>query len=140
MTFDSTGNRFVADNTNSIHRGSIYEYHPDGSRLTFRVLAVSDRPAGLAFDSRGNLLMGDLGGTIYKYLVGVLGRRIFGSVPNGVQSLACDSAGNLFVVNAGNGNVIYKFTMQGVRSVFRPWGEPNSTLAYIAAQPPACCQ
>ena len=76
----------------------------------------------------GNLLMADLGGNIYKYdPPGVLrrhGRTIFGSVPNTAQSLACDSAGNLFVVDAGGvsvagtviPNAIYKFTPQGARS------------------------
>ena len=69
------------------------------------MLDPSDRPADLAFDSMGNLLMADLGGNIYKYdPPGVLRRHprtTFGSVPNSAQSLACDSAGNLLVVDAG---------------------------------------
>ena len=70
------------------------------------MLDASDRPADLAFDSMGNLLMADLGGNIYKYnLGGVLRRHIrttFGSVPDSAQSLAFDGAGNLFVVDAGD--------------------------------------
>jgi len=146
MAFDSTGNLYVADNNaGNIHQGSIYQYHPDGSRLTFAVLDPSDRPVDLAFDSIGNLLMADLGGKIYKYQMGVLPRHIrmtFGSVPNSAQGLACDSAGNLFAVDAGdvngNGNAIYKFTAQGVRSTFAATGSggvPGETFAYLAFQP-----
>jgi sugar lactone lactonase YvrE len=153
MAFDSTGNLFVADNSvGNIYQGSIYQYHPDGSRVTFAVLDQSDRPADLAFDSTGNLLMADLGGNIYKYQVGVLrryARTTFGSVPNGAQSLACDSAGNLFVVDAGDvngsGNGIYKFTAQGVRSIFAPGPVPSGqasgeTFSHVAFQPLVCCQ
>jgi hypothetical protein len=113
--------------------------------VTFAVLDQSDRPAALTFDSMGNLLMADLGGNIYKYQVGVLrryARTTFGSVPNSAQSLACDSSGNLFVVDAGdvngNGNAIYKFTQQGVRSTFASGGSGNAppeTFAYLAFQP-----
>ena len=102
LAFNSAGNLFVADNSiGNIYQGRIYEYKSSGSRGTFAVLDPSDRPADLAFDSMGNLLMADLGGKIFKYnLNGVLRRHIrtvFGSVPNSAQSLACDSAGNLFV-------------------------------------------
>jgi hypothetical protein len=152
MAFDSSGNLFVADNNaGNIHQGSIYEYKPNGSRTTFAVLNPSDRPADLTFDSMGNLLMADLGGNIYKYDLVVLRRHprtTFGSVPNSAQSLACDSAGNLLVVDAGDvsgsgtvtPNAIYKFTQQGVRSTFalaQPLGE---TFACLAFQPIPCCQ
>lgn len=156
MVFDSTGNLFVADNSvGNIYQGSIYQYHPNGSRVTFAVLDPSDRPADLAFNSVGNLLMADLSGNIYKYDLGVLrrhpGRTTFGSVPSSAQSLACDSAGNLFVVDAGdskgNGNAIYKFTAQGVRSIFAPGPVPSGpvsgeTFSHVAFQPtlPVCCQ
>jgi hypothetical protein len=146
MAFDSTGNLFVADNSvGNLYQGSIYEYHSDGSRVTFAVLDQSDRPADLAFDSTGNLLMADLGGNIYNYQMGVLrrhARTTFGSVPNSAQSLAFDGAGNLFVVDAGdangNGNAIYKFTRQGVRRPFASGGSGNAppeTSAYLAFQP-----
>jgi sugar lactone lactonase YvrE len=146
MAFDSTGNLFVADNSaGNIYQGSIYQYHPDGSRVTFAVLNQSDRPADLAFDSMGNLLMADLGGNIYKYQTGILrrsARTTFGSVPNSAQSLACDSAGNLFVVDAGdvngNGNAIYKYTTQGVRSTFASGGSGTGhpeTFSRVAVEP-----
>jgi DNA-binding beta-propeller fold protein YncE len=153
MAFDSSGNLFVADNNaGNIYQGSIYQYKPNGSRMTFAVLNPSDRPADLAFDSMGNLLMADLGGNIYKYDLVVLRRHprtTFGSVPNSAQSLACDSAGNLLVVDAGDvvgsgtatPNAIYKFTQQGVRSIFAP-GQAlgGETFACLAFQPIPCCQ
>jgi sugar lactone lactonase YvrE len=117
----------VADNNvGNLHQGSIYKYKPDGSRVTIAVLNPGDRPAALALGSMGNLYMADLGGNIYRYsLSGVLrrfSRMTFGSVPNSAQNLAFDSAGNLFVVDAGDanakGNAIYEFTAQGARSTF----------------------
>jgi hypothetical protein len=66
-------------------------------------------------------------------------------VPNSAQSLAFDSAGNLFVVDAGdasgNGNAIYKFTAQGVRSTFAPGVDgAGESFACLAFQPILCCQ
>jgi hypothetical protein len=152
MAFDSAGDLFVVDNSaGNIYQGSIYEYKPDGSRVTFAVLDPSDRPADLAFDRMGNLLMADLGGNIYRYdPSGVLrrhGRTTFGSVPNSAQSLACDSAGNLLVVDPGNvssaGNVpnaIYKFTSQGARSMFASGQALSESFACFAFQPIPCCE
>jgi hypothetical protein len=83
MAFNRAGNLFAVDNSGNIDLGRIYEYKPNGSRGTFAVLDPSDRPADLAFDSMGNLLMADLGGKIYRYASnGVLprnGRTTFGS-------------------------------------------------------------
>jgi hypothetical protein len=115
------------------------------------VLNPSDRPANLAFDSMGNLLIADLGGNIYKYDLVVLRwhpRTTFGSVPNSAQSLACDSAGNLLVVDAGDvsgagtatPNAIYRFTQQGVRSTFAPAQPLGEAFACLAFQPIPCCQ
>ena len=154
LAFNSAGNLFVADNSiGNVYQGRIYEYKPSGSRGIFAVLEPSDRPADLAFDSMGNLLMADLGGKIYKYnLNGVLRRHIrttFGSVPNSAQSLACDSAGNLLVVDAGDvnsssasPNAVYKFTQQGRRSAFASGSALGATFACLAFEPmlPACCQ
>ena len=141
MALDSVGNLFVADNANGSSQGSIYEYHPDGSRVTFAVLDPSDRPADLAFDSGGNLYMADLGGNIYEYQIGILRRyprTLFGSVPNSAQSLAWDSSGNLFVVDSGN--MIYEFTSQAVRTPFASGQTLGETFEYLAVQPPVCCQ
>jgi sugar lactone lactonase YvrE len=153
ITLDSAGNLFVADNSvGNLYQGSIYKYKPDGSRVTIAVLNPGDRPADLAFDWMGNLYMADLGGKIYRYdLSGVLrrqGRTTFGSVPNSAQSLALDSAGNLFVVDAGGvnnaggviPNAVYKFTQQGTRSTFASVDGVGESFACLAWQPIPCCQ
>jgi DNA-binding beta-propeller fold protein YncE len=154
MAFNRAGNLFVVDNSiGNISQGGIYEYKPNGSRGIFAVLDPSDHPADLAFDSMGNLLMADLGSNIYRYgLPGVLGRypgrTIFGSVPNSAQSLACDSAGNLLVVDAGGvsstgsviPNAIYKFTPQGARSTFASGQGLSERFACLAFQPIPCCE
>jgi sugar lactone lactonase YvrE len=147
---DSAGNLFVADNTiGNLSQGSIYKYKPDGSGVTIAVLNAGDRPADLALDGMGNLYMADLGGKIYRYdLSGVLRRyprTTFGSVPNSAQSLAFDSAGNLFVVDAGdangNGSAIYEFTAQGARSTFAKGDTLGESFLCVAFQPmPSCCQ
>jgi hypothetical protein len=153
ITFDSAGNLFVADNNiGNTYQGSIYKYKPDGSRVTIAVLDAGDRPADLALDSLGNLYMADLSGKIYRYdLSGVLrrqGRTTFGSVPNSAQSLAFNSVGDLFVVDAGgvNGtdtlipNAIYKFTQQGARTAFVSGQSLGESFACLAFQPIPCCQ
>jgi sugar lactone lactonase YvrE len=153
MAFNSAGNLFVVDNSiGNIASGRIYEYKANGLRGTFAVLEPADRPADLAFDSMGNLLMADLGGNIYRYdPPGVLRRHprtTYGSVPNSAQSLACDSAGNLLVVDAGgvnssgtaNGNVIYKFTSQGARSMFASGQALSESFGCLAFQPIPCCE
>ena len=148
MVCDSAGNLYVADNSiGNLHQGSIYRYKPDGSRVALAVLSLSDRPSDLALDTMGNLLMADLGGKVYKYyLYSPLrrqGRTIFGSVPNSARSLACDSANNLFVVDAGDvngsGNAIYKFTTQAVRAPFAP-SVLGESFSCLAVQPMACCE
>jgi DNA-binding beta-propeller fold protein YncE len=153
MAFNRAGNLFVADNSaGNIYQGRIYEYKPNGSRGTFAVLNPSDRPADLAFDSMGNLLMADLGGNIYKYdppgALGRHGRTTFGSVPSRAQSLAFDSAGNLLVLDAGDvsgsgtatPNAIYKFTQQGARSIFASGQALDESFACLAFQPIPCCE
>jgi len=147
MVCDSLGNLYVADNSiGNLHQGSIYRYKPDGSRVVLAVLSPTDRPSDLALDTMGNLLMADLGGKVYKYELYTplrrQGRIILGSVPNSARSLACDSANNVFVVDAGDvngsGNAIYEFT-QSVRTPFAPSVLGESFLC-LAVQPMACCE
>jgi len=153
LVFDSSGDLYVADNGAGMLLGHIYQYKPNGSRGTFAVLEAGDRPSDLAFGSMGNLLMADLGGKIYRYNPpGILPphrRTVFGSVPGSAQSLACDSAGNLLVVDAGgvNGfgsdtpNVVYKFTPLGARSTFGSGSALDETFTCLTVQPvvPVCC-
>ena len=145
MVCDRAGNLYVAENRiGNLHEGSIYKYKPDGSRVVLAVLSPADRPSDLALDTMGNLLMADLGGKVYKYELYTplrrQGRIIFGSVPNSARSLACDSANNLFVVDAGDvngsGNAIYKFTAQSVRTRFAP-NVLGETFLCLAVQPMA---
>ena len=141
IAFDSLGKLFVVDNSDgNIYQGSIYQYKRDGSRAIFAVLDPSDRPADLAFDNMGNLFMADFGSNIYRYDLHAA-RTTFGSVPNSAQSLACDSAGNLFVLDASDA-IIYKFTPQGARSTFASGQPLGETFSYLAVQPimPGCCQ
>ena len=60
------------------------------------------------------------------------------------ESLAFDSAGNLFVVDAGGvggaGNAIYKFTPQGARSPFASGQALSESFACLAFQPIPCCE
>jgi len=153
LTFNSAGDLFVVDNSaGNIYQGSIYRYKPNGSRITVAALEWSDRPADLAVDAIGNLFMADLGGKIYRYdLVGLPrphGRTTFGSLPGAAQSLAFDSAGSLVVVDAGGvnstgtvmPNAIYKFTQQGVRSMFASAQTLGESFACLAFQPMVCCQ
>lgn len=146
MAFDRLGILYVADNSiGNLYQGSIYQYKPNGSRTVFAVLNPGDRPADLAIDRMGNLLMADLGGNIYEFnLNGVLRphpRTIFGRVPDGAQSLASDNAGNLFVIDGvnGYGKAIFKFTQQGLGSTFASISA-GEKFAYLAFQPLICCQ
>ena len=153
LAFNSAGELFVVDNSvGNVYQGSIYRYEPDGSRITVALLAPGDRPADLAVNAIGNVFLADLGGHIYRYdLVRVPGpppRTTFGAVPGSAQSLAFDSAGNLVVVDVGgvNGtgsvtpNAIYKFTPQGVRSMFASGQASGERFACVALQPMVCCQ
>ena len=153
MVFNRSGDLFVADNNaGNIYQGHIYQYKANGSRAIIATLDPADRPADLAFDSVGNLLVADLGGNVYRYgLVPPLrphNRTTFGSVPSSAQSLGFDSAGNLLVVDGGPldsigpaaGNAIYKFTQQGLRSGFANGRALNESFACLAFRPMACCQ
>ena len=86
---DSGGNVYAADAS-----GNIYKFTPSGVQSTFAT--GLDQPAGLAFDSSGNLFEADQGsGTIYKFTPGGV-RSTFAiglSVP---MALAFDSSGDLF--------------------------------------------
>lgn len=101
--------------------GVIYEYTPEGVRITF-ASGLMGGPKGLVFDSAGNLFVEDWNaagdGTIYKFTPeGVRSTFALGLSSSYPEGLAFDSAGNLFVSDDGGG-AIYKFTPEGVRSTF----------------------
>ena len=80
---------------------------------------------GLAFDTAGNLFVGDRGSTaIKKFTPGGVG-TVFVPSGNGLlfqpRAMAFDSTGNLYVAN-GTANSIVRFTPGGVGSVFATTG------------------
>ena len=108
---------YVTDNF-----GSVFEFAPDGSRITFAT--GLDRPTGLAFDSSGDLFVSESDtGIIYKYdSFGV--QSVFATGLTRPFGLTFDTLGNLFVADFGTANfinpdgAIYKFTATGTRSTF----------------------
>ena len=76
---------------------------------------------GMAFDSAGNLFVGDRAGTtIKKFTPGGVGTLFADNASAGVGNpfgLAFDGAGNLFVGNVGN-DTITRYTPGGVGSIF----------------------
>jgi hypothetical protein len=122
------------------NRGVIFEYTPDGTQSTYASgLSI---PRGLAFDSIGNLFVGetivpDDGrgpaiGRLVKFnvrnkrtTVGNVSFAFFGGV-------ATDVAGNVYVIVAGDGT-IYKFVPGVSRSVFGTVPGQGNGLAFDSA-------
>jgi len=86
-------------------------------------------------------------GVIYKFSWDG-GQSIFAAGLNTPGDVAFDSAGNLFVVDAGGvnnaggviPNAVYKFTQQGTRSTFASVDGVGESFACLALQPIPCCQ
>jgi sugar lactone lactonase YvrE len=108
--------------------GKIDEITPEGVQSTFA--SGLDALGRLAFDSAGNLFVGDFNdgspgsGSILKFTPDGI-RSTFALGLNGPYGLAFDKAGNLFVADYG-GNIL-KFSPDGIRSTFalglnRPYG------------------
>src|SRR4029077_4327937 len=101
----------------------ILKITPNGTTTTF---AMNITPAGIAFDAAGNLFAIDTAtNSIFKYTPPSGTRTTFaGPGIAGMNWLAFDQAGNLFVTITGNGNAgggsIAKFTPNGVMSTFFP--------------------
>ena len=107
-------NLFVTAAKDSTTAGLLYEYTTNGTPSTFA--SGLDNPAGLDFDSAGNLFLACVGGgTIYKYTTNGT-RSTFASGVNSPNGLAFDSAGNLFVASLGGS--ILKFAPNGTNSTF----------------------
>lgn len=114
----ASGDLYVADHGTSIGTGSIDVYTPAAAYSVFASDLSS--PECLAFDSAGNLFVGDnfLGGgsTIYKYTPDG-NRTTFATGLQSSFSLAFDKNGNLFVAD-NTARSIVKITPGAVQSVF----------------------
>src|SRR5438034_366226 len=123
LAFDSKGNLFAADPPDNL----ILKITPNGTTTTF---AMNITPAGIAFDAAGNLFAIDTAtDSIFKYTPSGTTRTTFaGPGIAGMNWLAFDRAGNLFVTITGNGQAgggsIVKFasscTSNCVPSTFYP--------------------
>jgi hypothetical protein len=114
--------------------GDIYEYAPGGVQSIF---ASPLGATGLAFDSAGDLFVGNNGnGNIYEYKAGYVSGQTpltFATGLPGVTGLAFNSAGDLFVGIGADGSTIYEYTPGGVQSIFAT-GLPNvEGLAFNSA-------
>ena len=112
LAFNSAGDLFVGTGYGNGNE-SITKITPNGTQTTFAT--GLGYIAGLAFNSAGDLFEADGGsGNIYKFTPGGV-QSTFASVPN-PNSLAFDSAGDLFVTASGDN--IYEYTSGGVQSTF----------------------
>jgi len=98
LAFDSKGNLFAGDPPDHL----ILKITPNGTTTTF---AMNITPAGIAFDAAGNLFAIDTAtDSIFKYTPFGTTRTTFaGPGIAGMNWLAFDRAGNLFVTITGNG-------------------------------------
>ena len=122
LAFDSKGNLFAADPPDQL----ILKITPNGTTTTF---AMNITPDGIAFDAAGNLFAIDTAtNSIFKYTPSGTRTTFAGPGIAGMNWLAFDRAGNLFVTITGNGKA-------GGGSIvkFAPNGSRLSTL--FAAQP-----
>lgn len=122
LAFDGAGNLYAADTLDV----TIYKYAPDGTRTVFvgpSAFTSTQLPAGLAFDSSGNLFVSTLGNrpddAILVFTPTGMGST-FATGLNNPHGLAFDAAGNLFVAETirDTGGDILEFTTGGQRIVF----------------------
>jgi len=122
LAFDGAGNLYAADAFDV----TIYKFAPDGTRTAFvgpSAFTATQVPAGLAFDSRGNLFVTTLGNRPNDAILmftptGV--ESTFATGLNNPHGLAFDAMGNLFVTETirDTGGDILEFTTGGMRIVF----------------------
>lgn len=115
----ASGDLFVANE--AALGSSIYQFSPNGSRSTFATNLIS--PIGLAFDSQGNLYVGDFFDSnttmgIYKFAPdGSRTTFATGFTASGLLTLAFDKADNLYVGDV-NFHSITKISPSGDKSTF----------------------
>jgi hypothetical protein len=108
LTFDSSGNLFVASYPNTI-----IKFSSDGTKSTFATGVLGS--SGLSFDNAGILLVlnGDFH-SIAKFTPDGT-KSIFATNIRNPQGLGCDRAGNLFVSEVGTESIL-RFTPNGTKS------------------------
>src|SRR4051812_9730244 len=118
MAFDRAGNLYIAI------KGDIFKVARNGSRTSFG--AGWQDPSALVFDRDGTLFVADYP-TIFK--VSPSGSKsVLASVATSVPDMALDVAGNLFVTQGGNGQIL-KIRPDGTSSVFAVNPEPGNPYA-----------
>ena len=122
LAFDGAGNLYAADAVDV----TIYKYAPDGTRTVFvgpSAFTSTQLPAGLAFDSSGNLFVSTLGNRPNDAILVFTPTGMestFATDLNNPHGMAFDAAGNLFVAETirDTGGDILEFTTGGQRIVF----------------------
>jgi sugar lactone lactonase YvrE len=122
LAFDGAGNLYAADAFDV----TIYKYAPDGTRTVFvapSAFTSTQVPAGLAFDSSGNLFVSTLGNRPNDAILVFTPTGMestFATDLNNPHGMAFDAAGNLFVAETirDTGGDILEFTTGGQRIVF----------------------
>jgi DNA-binding beta-propeller fold protein YncE len=122
LAFDGAGNLYAADAFDV----TIYKFAPDGTRTVFvgpSAFTSTQLPAGLAFDSSGNLFVSTLGNRPNDAILVFTATGMestFATDLNNPHGLAFDAAGNLFVAETirDTGGDILEFTAGGQQIVF----------------------
>jgi sugar lactone lactonase YvrE len=116
LAFDTAGNLYLSDcagNNSQIGydpMGYVYKFTPGGVRSTFAANPL-EFPVGLAFDSAGNLYVGDGGGNdgVYRFTPNGIVTTNFYHTSTGPYGIAFDNAGDMFATIDASGS-IYEFT------------------------------
>jgi len=136
LVFDSTGNLYAT----ATSAQTIYKFAPDGTRTVFvgpDAFESGENPAGLAFDSSGNLFVSietftdpEAGSIVYFSPTGV--KTVFATgliIPRG---MAFDSSGNLFVAEVNQPEL----NQPGDILKFPPGGGPPTVFASFSSGRP----
>lgn len=126
LTFDSTGNLFVATtsfSSSGVGQGTVLKFNSAGTRSNFGSVpgntfleGIATNPAGNVFVMAIDLTSPTLASTVFKFTPGGT-RSTFGSTPGQGFGLVFNSAGNLFAADDVD-NTIFQFGPSGVRSAF----------------------
>jgi len=133
LEFDSNGNLYTSEALPWAPK--IWKFDPSGNGSIFASwVGYPHQPAGLAFDSSGNLYVAlQVSGTIEKFDSSG-NRSIFASGLTYPTDLEFDSGGNLYLIE-GTMGMIVKFDSSGNRSIFASGLSPSG-MAMIPEVPP----